>query len=103
MNVGMKDQGAAPGVEDAEHPQLRAQAFGIAGQILESLGTGSEEQIEAQLGMGADPGAQIVGQGEGDQEIGNGPEQAGLLAGQPILGVGGAAERTMAVVAGVLR
>ena len=103
MNVGMKDQGAAPGVEDAEHPQLRAQAFGIAGQILKGLGTGGKEQIEPQLGMGADPGAQKIGQSKGEREVGDGQEQPGLLAGQPILGVGGAAKRAMAVVAGVLR
>ena len=89
-------------MEDAEHPQLRAQPFGIAGQILEGLGAGGEEQIVTELGMRADPGAQRIGQGESEQEIRHGQEQPGLLAGQPGVGVGLAAERTMAVVTRVV-
>jgi len=97
----MKNESSAPGVEDPQQGQLSAQAFGIQSQILRGLGAGGKEQIVAQLGMRADPGAQEIGQSEREQEIGDGQEQA-LLARQPIVGVGLAAERAMAVVAGMV-
>jgi len=57
MNVGVEDQGAAPGVEDAQHAELGAEAFGIGGQIVQSLGTAGEEQVQPDVQMGADPQA----------------------------------------------
>jgi hypothetical protein len=102
MDVGMKDQGAAPGVEHAQHPELGAEASGIGGQVVQGLGTGGEEQIQEELQMGADQPAQFIGHGEGGEEIRRGQKQARPLALEPGVGVGLAAERTMPVVAGMV-
>jgi len=101
MNVGMKDERAGPGVEHAQHPQLRAQAFWVSRQILKSLRTGGKEYVVTDLGMRAHPRAQWIGQREGEQEIGDGQQQPGLLTSQPLVGVGLAAAGTMPVVARV--
>ena len=49
MDVGMKNERARPGVEDAEHAQLGAQAAGIGGEVLQGLGAGAKEQVEGDL------------------------------------------------------
>ena len=69
VNMGMEHQGAAPGVEHAEHSQLGSQSFGIAGQILEGLGAGGKEQIVTEVGMGANPGAQEIRQSKSDVKV----------------------------------
>lgn len=102
MNVGMKDQAARPGVEHAQHAQLRAQTFGIGRQVLQGLGAGGKEQVQANAQMRADEKPEGFGHREGDQEVRHRKEQTLLLALQPILGVGVAALRTMPVVAGVV-
>ena len=102
MNVRMEDQGARPGVEHAEHAQLRAEPRGVAGQILQGLGTGGKEEIQSELELGTDPGAQRFRHGEGDQEVGDGEQEARRLSLQPGVGVGLAALGTVAVVAGMI-
>ena len=100
MDVGMIDESAAPGVEEAKHPQGGTQAFRVAGQVLQSAGTGGKEKGVANFGMGTEPGTQWIGQGEGDQEVRDGQEQLGMLL-EPSLGVGLTALRTVAIVAGM--
>ena len=102
MDVGMEDEGAAPGVEDAEQGQLRVEVFGMGGQVLQGPGAGGEEQVAAEFEMRSDPVTERVGQGEGDQEIGEREQQTRSLPLQPLVGVGLAAERTIAVVAGMV-
>jgi len=102
MDVGMENEGPRPGVHDAQHAQLRAQSFGMGGQILERLGAGAEEHIQAVLQMGSDPRTQRFGHGESHQEIGDRQQQPLPLAGQPIVGVGLPALRAVAVVAGMI-
>jgi hypothetical protein len=102
VNVGMEDEGAAPGVEHAQHAQLGAQAPGVGGQLLQGLGAGGKEQVQRNLEMGADEHPQRFGQGEGDQEVRGGQKESLLLALEPGVGVGLAAERTVPVVAGVI-
>ena len=63
MDVRMIDEGAAPGVEQAEHAQGGAQAFWIGSQVLEGTGAGSKEEGVANFGMGTEPGSQWIGQG----------------------------------------
>lgn len=101
MNVGMIDQGAAPGVEDTEHPQSRTQSLGVAGQILQGAGAGFKQKAVTELGTGADPLTQGFGHREGDQEVAGGQEQLGVVI-QPGLGVLHSATRTMPVVAGMI-
>lgn len=102
MDVGMKDQSAAPSVAHAEHPQLGAEAFGVLGQILEGLRTGAKQQVQSDLQMGADEQPQRFRHREGNQEIRGGQQEPLALAGQPGVGVGLAAERAMPVVAGMV-
>ena len=102
MNVGMKDQGARPGVEHAQHAQLRSQAFGIGRQVLQGLGAGGKEQVQADAQMRADEKPEGFGHREGDQEVRDRKEQTLLLALEPILGVSLAALRTMPIVAGMV-
>lgn len=54
MDVRMKEEGARPGVEHTQHPQLRTQPAGIGGQVLQRLRAGGKEQIQRDLLMGAD-------------------------------------------------
>lgn len=61
-----------------------------------------DSQLISELGMRTDQGAQRIGQSKGEEEIGDGQEQASLLAQEPGRGVGLAAEREMAVVAGMV-
>jgi len=98
MDVGMKDEGATPGVEDTQHAQLGSQPAGIGGQILQRLGAGGKEQVQGDLLMRADEAPQFLGHGEGDQEVRDGQEQARPLALKPVVGVGLTALRTVPVV-----
>ncbi len=101
VEVRMIDEGAAPGVEEGEHAEADAEAFGVGGQVLQSAGRGSKQEGIGELGMSTDPGAQRLRDGEGDQEIGNGQEQLGMVL-EPGLGIGLAALGTVPVVAGVV-
>ena len=101
VDVRVVDQRPAPGVEDAEHAQRGAEPVGVAGQVVEGLGRGGEEEVEAHLRVRAHPGAQGFRDGEGDQEVGDGEQEAGVV-GQPLVGVGLTALGTVAVVAGVV-
>ena len=88
MDVGMKDEGAAPGVEHPQHAQLCAEPARVGGQILESLGTGGKEQVQADLWMGSDEAAQFLRHSEGEQEVRDRQEQERTLALEPVVGVG---------------
>jgi len=102
MDVRVINKRAAPGVQDPEQSQLRAQPFGIATQFLESLGAGFEQQRVGQRRMRAHPASQRFGHGEGDQEITHWQEQPPALGFQPLLRISLAAERTVTVVAGMV-
>ena len=88
----MENQSARPGVQHAQHTQLGAEPFGIAGQILEGLGAGAEEHIQAVLQMGSDPRAERFGHGEGHQEIGDGQLELRIGSDQLDFGRPGLAE-----------
>ena len=45
--MGVVDEGAAPGVEEAEHPQGSPEPLGVAGQILEGMSRGGKEAQRA--------------------------------------------------------
>jgi len=102
MDVGMKDEGATPGVEHAQHAQLRAQPAGIAGQILQGAGTGGKEQVQPNLGMRPEEVPQRLGHRESDQEVRCGQQESGTLALKPVVGIGLTALRTVPVVAGMI-
>ena len=48
MNVGMISQGARPGMQDTDHPQLTANITGIPGECLGRLRGDAEEQVVGQ-------------------------------------------------------
>ncbi len=70
VDMRMIDQGARPGVEHTEHPQLGAQVFGVAGQILQGLSAAGKEQVQGDLLVRADEVAQWFRDGKGHQEVG---------------------------------
>jgi len=100
MNMRMINARARPGMADAEHAQLGAEAMG--GQVLQRLGAGGKEQGQRDRLMRADKAPQFFRHGERHQKVRHGQEQAHALALQPVVGVGLPAERTMPVVAGMI-
>jgi hypothetical protein len=102
MDVGMKNECARPGVQHAQHAQLRAQPSGIGRQILQPSGAGGKEQIEHDLLVATDQPPQGLRHGEGHQKIRHGQEQPFFLALEPVGGVALPALRTMPVVAGMI-
>ena len=54
MDVGVKDEGARPGVEHAQHAQLGSEQAGIGGQVLQGLRSAGEEQVQTDLLMRAE-------------------------------------------------
>lgn len=102
MDVRVKDERTSPGVEDAEHAQLRTQAAGIGCQLVQGARGDVKEQVERDRQMRAEEPAQLFGNREGHQEVVGGQQQTRFLPGQPGVGVGLAALRTVAVVAGMI-
>ena len=102
MDVGMKDERTGPGVQHAQHAQLRSQSPGIGRQIVQRLRADGEEQVQSDSQMRANEKPQFFRDGKGHQEIRHGQQQARLLAFQPAIGVGLAALRTVPVVAGMI-
>src|SRR5712692_3595117 len=45
MNMGMINEGAAPGVEDTEQGEGAAEVFGIGRQILQGLSAGLKQKV----------------------------------------------------------
>ena len=90
-----------PGMQHADHADLSAQPPGIQGQGLQRLGGGPEEEIIDQLLMGAGQRVQAMGQGEGDQKVGNRQEFPELRI-APAVGAVLAALGAMAVAAGMV-
>ena len=83
-------------------PQIGSQSAGVARQFLQGLGTAGKEQVQGDLRMGTNQAAQCFRHGEGEQEVGCGQQQPPLLALEPGIGIGLAALRAVAVVAGMI-
>ena len=101
VHVNMVAHVPLPGMQRSHHADLSAQPPGIQGQGLQRLGGGPEEEIIDQLLMGAGEGIQAVGQGEGDQKVGNRQEFPELRI-APAVGAVLAALGAMAVAAGMV-
>ena len=69
VNVRVIDQRPAPGVQHAEHSQLRAEVLGVRGHFLQRGGAFVKQPGEQFPLVGADDGAQLGRDGEGDQKI----------------------------------
>ena len=48
VNMGMEQQVLSPGVQNADHADLRAQVFGIGGDFQQGLRAGGEQQVVEQ-------------------------------------------------------
>ena len=102
MDMGMKAQIARPGLKHRQQAQLGAQVFVLACDVEQGAGAVPEQERIEDFLMRANQSAQLPGDGEGDQIIGQGQEAAALSI-QPRGGVGVAALRTGPMVAGVKR
>lgn len=101
MDVGMITQVTGPGLEDGEQAEFRAEVFVVARDLLQRTGALADEQRIKVLLAGADERAQFGRHGESDQIIRRRQEPL-ALAGQPLGGVGMAALRAGAMIAGVV-
>jgi len=89
-------------VQHGGEPDAGAEVLGVGRDGDQGLGGGFEQQvIDDRLVVIGDIGDRS-GQGEDDMEIGHGEELA-LAVGQPLLGSGGLALRTVPVAAGIVR
>ena len=101
VQVGMVDQGLAPGVKDGEEADPGAQVFGVIGHGAKRARGGAKEQaveqalvLKSQVGQGLGQGKDHVEVRDGEQAVEAGLDPAGLgLA---------AALGTVAVAAGVV-
>lgn len=101
VDVGMKDQLLAPGVEDPDEPDLRSQPLRITGKALERLGRVVEEQAVEEPAIPGKEQAQFGGDGEDGVIIADGQE-AVLLGFQPLPAFVALALRAVPVAAGVV-
>ncbi len=63
-----------PGMENADHPHLGAEMFGVMGQFRERLGCGLKEQVVQGLWVPGDQGIEFGGEGEDNMEVFDGQE-----------------------------
>jgi len=97
----MVDQGASPGVQDAEQTKFAAQIPGIGPQSQQGLGRRAHQQRQQIFLVGADHLPPRLRQGENHVEVGNGKEIV-FAFGEPASGAGTAALGATAVVTGVV-
>lgn len=100
VNVGVVNELAGPGVEDAQEAELGAEQPGLGGHILERLGGFAEKDVVGLRLMGAEGRAEFLGNGERDQEVGH-REEPGALGIAPRGRFGFATPRAGPVVAGM--
>jgi len=101
MDVRMKAQIPCPGLEHRQQAELGAQILVLKPDVQQCSGTVSKQQVVEQFLVGADQCAQLPGDSEGDQIIGQRQESASLSI-QPLRGIGVATLRTGPMIAGVI-
>ena len=101
MHVGMVDELAGPGMQDAHHPNLATHKARIMGKLLGGLCGSPKQQVVHALLVLAGKLAKFSGEGEGQQEIGNRQQQFPLQL-EPVFGSFLLAFGAMAVAAGVV-
>src|SRR5207248_5599716 len=101
MNVRMKAQITGPGLKHCQQAQFGAEVFVVTADVAQSAGAVLEQERIEDFLVGADEGAQLGGDGEGDQIIGEGQESAALSV-QPRGGIGVTALRTGPMIARVV-
>jgi len=86
MDVRMEGEVASPRMQHADQAQLSTEETWVAGQGLDSLGRGAEEQVVKDALVTARQVAQYSGQGEGEHKVGGRQKQV-VLRDEPFLGV----------------
>ena len=74
MDVGVKQQILAPGVEDRKESDLRSKMFGIGGDLRQSLSNRSEQQVVEFFRILPDQRVEQMGQREHDVEVTGGQQ-----------------------------
>jgi hypothetical protein len=64
----------APGMENADHPHLGAEMFGVLGEFRECFGCRVKKQVIQDLLVHRNQGIQFGGEGEDHMEVFNGQE-----------------------------
>ena len=90
-----------PGMEDAHHPNRAAEPLRIQGERLERVRGRLEQQVIDEFLVRAGQRIERMGQGDGDEDIGD-REEFFQLGVAPGIGPVAAACRTMAIAAGVI-
>ena len=101
VDVGVVVQLLRPGVEHGEYAHLGADITRVAGQLDDRLGRHLHQQRVAVTLVGAQHGAQLGWDGDGDVEVGR-IQQLGGTSGEPALGLLAVASRTASVAAGMV-
>ena len=101
VQVGMKRNGLAPGVEDGRDAEVPAEVLRIPREGLERLARGAKQQVVDDAGLGQGEPAELVRQREDDVEVGDG-KQIGASGFEPILLGEALALRAVAVATGVV-
>lgn len=101
VDVGVVVQLLRPGVEHGEHTHLGADIARVAGQLDDRLGRGLHQQRVAVALVGAQHGAQLGRDGDGDVEVGR-IQELGGTSGEPALGLLAVTSRTTSVAAGMV-
>jgi hypothetical protein len=101
VHMWMIDEGASPGVEDAEHADEPPDIMGVCGKGDERMGRGAEQHVVQVFLVAADEFPQFLGQGQNDMKVGDWEEFLPPLC-QPHLGVMLVALGATAVAAGMV-
>ncbi len=102
MDVGVVQHGPRPGMQHAQAAEAPPEIAGIARKLLQGPGGALHQQAIDSFRVGSRQAAQVLGQGEGQEEVGTG-EQVGALLLKPAFSVFPVTLRTGAVAAGVVR
>jgi hypothetical protein len=102
MDVGMKQEILAPGVQDGEESDLGSKMFGIGGHLGQCLGNSAEQQVIEFNGVLPDERVEFMGQREYDVKVA-GRQQFLLSRSDPSLTRLSLTLGTMTVTAGVER
>jgi len=99
VHVGMQGEFLAPGVQDAEEADLRAQVSRVLRQFEEGFGTGTKQQTVEQFSVLQHQGSKVAGESEDDVGVGSG-QQFALSGRDPAFPRRGLTLRAVAIAAG---
>jgi hypothetical protein len=102
VDVGVRLQRLSPGMQDAQEAGLRAEAFGIGGNLQQRIGAGVEQEPKEDSLVLPDERNQRMGHAE-DQVVIVGQQQLLLAGCQPFITSVGPALWAVAVAARVIR